>query len=99
MAEPERWVVETFYNTDPSGKWVDYDDWSNATLHGPFDAEAEADEFMQDFLADDTDVKDMQVRLATDADTVINPAMMLHSSGADPHPHDAECASAGCYPA
>jgi hypothetical protein len=95
----EKWVVETFYNTDPDGKWVDYDDWSNVTLHGPFDTPEQAEHFLQDFQADDKDVKDMEARPVTDADTVINPAMMVHSSGGDPHPYDAECISTGCYPA
>lgn len=54
-----QYVVETIYNTDAKGKWVDFDDHSNRTLHGPFDTEADADEFMSTFLEDDTDVKDM----------------------------------------
>lgn len=53
------WVIETTYNTDPEGKWVEYDDWTNRTLHGPFATEEEGMAFMQDFQADDTDVKEM----------------------------------------
>jgi hypothetical protein len=38
----EAWVVEFVYNTDPDGKPVDEDDWSNRTLHGPFATEEDA---------------------------------------------------------
>jgi hypothetical protein len=58
MAEPF-WIVETTYNTDPEGAVVDDDDWTNRTLHGPFTTEAEATAWMDDFLPDDTDVKEM----------------------------------------
>lgn len=70
---PEPWVVETFYNTDPTGARVDDNDWTNRTLHGPFDTEEAAAAFMEDFLPDDTDVKDMQVRPHTDPTEFINP--------------------------
>jgi hypothetical protein len=55
------WCVRVFYNTDPEGNWVEDDDYLNYTLHGPFETEAEAGVFLQHFMEDDTDVKDMDV--------------------------------------
>ena len=59
VRDEETWVVETIYNTDPDGRPTTSDDWSNRTLHGPFAGQKAADEFLENFLADDTDVRDM----------------------------------------
>ena len=53
------WMVEITYNTDPDGKWVDEDDFSNKTFHGPFDSEDEAVAWMEAYPDGDTDVRDM----------------------------------------
>ena len=56
------WLVQIVYNTDPEGNWVDgYIDPSNCTLHGPFDTEDEAVEWMEAYPDGDTDVYDMHV--------------------------------------
>lgn len=56
-----QWVgVKVTYNTDPEGTWVDEDDWSNQTLHGPFADEAEAVAWMNDYCPDDTDIKEVE---------------------------------------
>jgi hypothetical protein len=59
-----QWViVEVTYNTDPEGTWVDDDDYSNKTLHGPFVDEAEAQAWIEDHAPDDTDIKDVDTLL------------------------------------
>jgi len=53
--------VRITYNSDTDGKKVDYEDWSNVTLHGPIDDFSEAEQWMQDYPDGDKDVKDMDV--------------------------------------
>lgn len=53
-------LVRITYNTGPDGAWLDDDDYSAETLHGPFATEAEAQEWLQAY-PDDTDVRDMDV--------------------------------------
>lgn len=55
--EGEAWIVEFVYNTDPDGKPVDEDDWSNRTLHGPFETEEDADRWAGE-QPEDEDVKE-----------------------------------------
>jgi hypothetical protein len=56
----ELWAVEIIYNTDPEGNWVDDDDYSNRTLHGPL-TRAEAEEWMDAYPDEDRDLKDMNI--------------------------------------
>lgn len=51
-------IVRVTYNTDVDGAWVDEDDHSNQTFHGPFADLDEAQAWMEAY-PDDTDVKDM----------------------------------------
>jgi hypothetical protein len=55
------WIVEVFYNTDPSGEWVSDDDYSNRTLHGPMSRE-EADAWVNAY-PEDKDLKDIAVSM------------------------------------
>lgn len=57
----EMHAVRITYNTDPEGNWVEFEDNSNVTLHGTFDTEAEAMEWMIAYPDGDKDVKDMDV--------------------------------------
>jgi hypothetical protein len=59
VGEPpgEAWVVEFVYNTDPEGAPVDEDDWSNRTLHGPFETEEDAHAWAGE-QPEDEDVKE-----------------------------------------
>lgn len=57
----ECWAVRITYNTDPDGNWVTEDDYSNVTLHGTFDTQEEADEWLQAYPDGDKDVKDMDL--------------------------------------
>lgn len=59
----EAWFVRIFYNTDPEGEWVEEGDWSNVTLHGPFNTRKEADEWMEAYPDGDRDLKDMDIIL------------------------------------
>lgn len=56
----ETFAVRVTYNTDPDGKWVDDDDYSNFTLHGPL-TEEEAEEWIEAYPDGDRDLKDMDV--------------------------------------
>lgn len=53
------WLVRITYNTDQNGAWVADDDYSNITLHGPFDTVEEAQEWMNRYPDGDRDLKDM----------------------------------------
>lgn len=55
------WLVRITYNTDPEGVWVDEDDYSNQTLHGPFESPEEAQSWMDAYPDGDKDLKDMDV--------------------------------------
>lgn len=57
----ESWAVRITYNTDPDGNWVEDDDYSNVTLHGPFDTVEEATEWMETYPDGDRDLKDMDL--------------------------------------
>jgi hypothetical protein len=57
----ELWIVEVTYNTDPDGNWVEDDDYSNRTLHGPLFSEAEAQEWIDGYPDGDRDLKDIRV--------------------------------------
>jgi len=60
-AEFGEWViVRVTYNTDPDGKPVAEDDWTNQTLHGPFRDQEEAVAWMDDYCPDDTDIKEIE---------------------------------------
>lgn len=56
-----QWLVEVVYNTDPDGNWVDDDDYSNKTLHGPFVSEDEAVQWIDAYPDGDRDLKDISV--------------------------------------
>lgn len=56
----ELWFVEITYNTDPDGNWVDEQDYTNRTLHGPFFSEDEAQAW-SDAYPEDKDVKDWDI--------------------------------------
>jgi hypothetical protein len=55
------WAVRITYNTDPEGKWVEFEDNSNVTLHGEFDSQDLAMQWMIGYPDGDTDVKDMDI--------------------------------------
>ena len=57
----EGWLVRITYNTDPDGNWVDFEDNSNETLHGPFDDQAEAMSWIEAYPDGDKDIKDMDI--------------------------------------
>jgi len=57
----ETHAVRITYNTDPDGKWVDFEDDSNQTLHGPFESEAEAMQWLEAYPDGDKDIKDMDI--------------------------------------
>jgi hypothetical protein len=56
-----QWAVRITYNTDPEGVWVEWEDNSNVTLHGCFDTEEQANEWLIAYPDGDKDVKDMDV--------------------------------------
>jgi hypothetical protein len=56
-----QWAVRITYNTDPEGNWVEYEDWGNSTLHGCFDTQEQANEWLIAYPDGDKDVKDMDV--------------------------------------
>lgn len=58
--EGEHLLVEIIYNTGPDGAWVDEDDYSNRTLHGPFVSIEEAQSWMEAYPDGDTEIKDME---------------------------------------
>ena len=68
----ETWLVRIFYNTDPEGKWVEYDDWGNVTLHGEFSSQEEAEAWLEAYPDGDKDVKDMDVILVNRVRPVVN---------------------------
>ena len=57
----ELFAVRVTYNTDPDGKWVDFEDNSNVTLHGTFDSAELAMQWIEAYPDGDKDVKDMDV--------------------------------------
>lgn len=70
----EDWFVESVYNTDPEGKPVPEEDWSNRTLHGPFPGEEAARHFMEEVWPDgDTDLKEQVRGLLNPPDTLTGP--------------------------
>lgn len=64
----EQYFVEILYNSDPDGKWVDDDDWSNRTLHGPFASEDAAHTWLDTRTDGDRDVKDVTIGILNKAD-------------------------------
>lgn len=52
-------AVQTVWNTDADGAWVEDEDAKPSTFHGPFDGIAAAARWMEDAFPDDTDVYDM----------------------------------------
>lgn len=57
----QSFAVRVTYNTDPEGNWVDDDDYDNFTLHGTFDTEEEANEWIEAYPDGDRDLKDIDV--------------------------------------
>jgi hypothetical protein len=64
----EQYFVEIVYNTDPEGAWVDDDDYSNRTLHGPFASEDDAHTWLDTRTDGDKDVKDVTIGVLNKAD-------------------------------
>lgn len=64
------YVIEFTFNTDPDGNWVDYNDWSNQCIFGPFKTVAEAEYYEAMYPEDDTDLKEVIIRIATLKDKV-----------------------------
>jgi hypothetical protein len=79
----ETWLVRIFYNTDPEGTWVEYDDWTNVTLHGEFSSQEEAMAWLEAYPDGDKDVKDMDVILVNRARPIKDDLVVLARMAAD----------------
>jgi hypothetical protein len=55
----EHYIVAVTYNRDADGHWVDFEDYSCKTLHGPMSWE-EAEQWVIDY-PEDKDLKDIEI--------------------------------------